>query len=510
MFDSGLPGPAHLRGVTDRELIDAVAGWARTAAAAEARKLAAVAELARRRCSDPEHPDWACDDWDSAATEIACALTVGHGRALGQIDLALTLRNRLPKTGARFLAGEIPAALVSTIAWRTMLIVDDDALTAVDGEIAERAPMWGTLSKAKLEQAVDLWVEKYDPDAVRRTNFQQRSRSFTIGDREDRTGTVTIHGRVSATDAALARQRFAAMITGVCADDPRTMDQRRADAFGALSAGSTHLACRCGNSECPAAADDGRASSFVINVIAEQQSLDHEPGLDLDGTADTGTTVGGDTSAPRPAPVARRKAGLIPGMRNGLVPAPLLAQLIAFGAKVRFVTDADSIEGCAGHRPSTALERFVRNRDLTCRVPGCDRSAMSADIDHTQPWPDGPTHASNLKCYCRIHHLVKTFWDGWSDSQQPDGSVTITSPTGHTYTTAPLSSLLFPGWRTTTTPSPSRPPPDAPAQSAPPRDPRRGQMMPRRRRSRSDARRYRINAERRHNAARRQSDPPPF
>ena len=80
--------------------------------------------------------------------------------------------------------------------------------------------------------------------------------------------------------------------------------------------------------------------------------------------------------------------------------------------------------------PRKALADFVRCRDLTCRWPGCDRPAYDCDVDHTIPYADGgPTHASNLKCYCRTHHLVKTFW-GWRDRQLPDGTVILTSPAG--------------------------------------------------------------------------------
>ena len=60
------------------------------------------------------------------------------------------------------------------------------------------------------------------------------------------------------------------------------------------------------------------------------------------------------------------------------------------------------------------------------------------------PWPVGPTHASNLKCYCGFHHLLKTFWcgvDGWREQQLPDGTLIVTAPTGHTYTTKPGSAL---------------------------------------------------------------------
>ena len=101
----------------------------------------------------------------------------------------------------------------------------------------------------------------------------------------------------------------------------------------------------------------------------------------------------------------------------------------------------------SGYRPSTALTAFTRLRDMTCRWPGCDRPAEFTDIDHTTPYPGGPTHPSNNKCYCRNHHLMKTFWcapGGWSDRQLADGTVIVTSPTGRTYTTHPGCRIFFP------------------------------------------------------------------
>jgi hypothetical protein len=94
------------------------------------------------------------------------------------------------------------------------------------------------------------------------------------------------------------------------------------------------------------------------------------------------------------------------------------------------------------HRPSKKLAEFVRCRDLTCRFPGCTKPATVADLDHTIPYPYGPTCASNLKCLCREHHLLKTFWPGWSERQLPDGTVIWTDPDGHTSTTYPGSRLL--------------------------------------------------------------------
>src|SRR5690606_5691184 len=149
-----------------------------------------------------------------------------------------------------------------------------------------------------------------------------------------------------------------------------------------------------------------------------------------------------------PQPTTKPSTAVLTG-RGGIVPPALLAQMVRSGAKVRPVRrPGDKPE--PGYRPSAALAEYVRLRDLTCRFPNCDVPAELCDIDHTVPWPFGPTHASNLSCKCRKHHLLKTFWDGWSDRQLPDGTLVWTSPAGRKYVTHPGSRLLIPQWRTAT------------------------------------------------------------
>nr|WP_307787860.1 DUF222 domain-containing protein [Mycolicibacterium sp. S2-37] len=158
----------------------------------------------------------------------------------------------------------------------------------------------------------------------------------------------------------------------------------------------------------------------------------------------------------------------------------------------------------AGYRPSAALADFVRCRDLTCRFPGCDRPAMACDLDHTVPYPAGPTHPSNLKAYCRTHHLLKTFYagpGGWSECQSPDGTVTWTSPTGRRYVTKPYGSLFFPQLAVPTA---------ALSGTAAPPGPGHGLSMPARRQTRAQQRAYRIDWERGLNRARYAADPPPY
>jgi hypothetical protein len=179
-----------------------------------------------------------------------------------------------------------------------------------------------------------------------------------------------------------------------------------------------------------------------------------------------------------------------------VVPNALIAALIAAGAEVRHIK-APAVDPTDSYRIRAADREFVQARDLTCRVPGCDRPIRDADLDHTIPWGDGgPTHASNLKGHCRHHHLIKTFRDGWSEVQQPDGTVLFTTPTGHTYTSIPLSRILFPRVNTSS----------APVQRGSPRQEAaadKSVKMPKRKRSKAKDRAYRIAAERALNAAHR-------
>jgi hypothetical protein len=115
-------------------------------------------------------------------------------------------------------------------------------------------------------------------------------------------------------------------------------------------------------------------------------------------------------------------------------------------------------------------------------------------VDHTIPYDrGGPTHAGNLKCYCRTHHLLKTFW-GWGEQQLADGTLILTSPAGQTYVTTPGSALMFPSLCHAVGGMPA-------PETDPPHDycADRTAMMPKRRRTRDQNRAHRINTERRQN-----------
>ncbi|VEG37951.1 protein of uncharacterised function DUF222 [Mycolicibacterium flavescens] len=498
----------------DAAVVAAIAEGARAEAQAAARRLAAIAELVRRKvCDDDERQRSAFDPWDAVAAEVAAAMTVGHRRASGQMRIAQALRERLPQVAALFEQGGISARIVSTITWRTTLIEDPEALALIDTALAQRASRLSPLSERRLDDAVDALVHRFDPLAVRKSKTTARTRDFHFGDEDDAAGTTSVWGRLLATDAAALKRRVAEMMKGLCDDDPRSMGERRADAVGALAAGHDQLACACGSPTCAAAGV--QASNVLIHVIADQAAIDDAtritkgeaaattegeaaPATECDAVSTAFRDTGG-TASPRGDALRPKKRGTAVLLGHGALPTFLLPWLISRGAKVRPIKMPGS-KAESRYQPSAALAEFVRMRDMYCRAPGCDVPADLCDLDHTTPWPLGPTHPSNLKCLCRKNHMMKTFCggpDGWRDIQLPDGTVIWTAPSGHTYTTYPGSKLFF-EWDTTTANLP--PPPDIP-----PPAPDREAKMPKRRRTRAAEFAARIKAERARNV-----DPAPF
>jgi hypothetical protein len=92
----------------------------------------------------------------------------------------------------------------------------------------------------------------------------------------------------------------------------------------------------------------------------------------------------------------------------------------------------------AGYRPSRELDRWVRARDRRCRFPGCRRRVpRGGELDHQRRYPEGPTSRSNLAGFCTGNHRGKHQAPGWSYELSPDGTLTVTTPTGLVATTVP-------------------------------------------------------------------------
>ncbi|MGZ8776563.1 MAG: DUF222 domain-containing protein [Mycobacterium sp.] len=235
-----------------------------------------------------------------------------------------------------------------------------------------------------------------------------RGRRVDVAKPENGSGTAAVEAVLFAEDADALDQRLEAMAGAVCHADPRTLDQRRSDALGALGHGADRLACSCEDPHCPAAGT--QPSAVIVHVVANEDSLSDDTPVALDGEEQPGPTAEQlrqmtitealtPPSAPTAGPAATPPAAIMGG---GMVPAPLLAAALAHtAAKVVAIVHPGDAPPQPHYIPTTVLATFIRCRDMTCRFPGCDEPAHHCDIDHTIAYPAGPTQASNLKCLCR-------------------------------------------------------------------------------------------------------------
>lgn len=407
-------------GCATAELVEVIAASRRSESALIARRMAAVAELLGRRtweaeAEDPDAGYMIITGLQRTSAEVAAAMSLPPGAASQLVSHAEALDARFPHIAAALAAGDADWRTVALVLDHTDLVADPRLVATLDRQLAQSIRHWGCWSTRRVRTAVDAAVRRLDPDAVRERERAEDRRRFTVRARSD--GTAKVDGVLTAKAGAVVDRRITELATSVCRHDPRSIDQRRADAFEAMADG-TGLACRCERPDCPAVPVTP-TTGVVLHVLADGRALPGQPGgvgyLDGFGVLDTGQVH------------------------------ELTAQ-----ATVRPLVEPDvTADAARRYQPSAALERWVRARDLTCRFPGCDRRAELCDLDHTVPFchtdPErgGLTVATNLKCLCRQHHRLKTFADGWRDEQLVDGAVVWTSPTGIVYRTVPGSTDVF-------------------------------------------------------------------
>jgi hypothetical protein len=77
--------------------------------------------------------------------------------------------------------------------------------------------------------------------------------------------------------------------------------------------------------------------------------------------------------------------------------------------------------GTTRYKNTTAIKKWLRIRDETCRFPGCAHPATTSDVDHTKDWAHGgTTDHDNLAHLCEPHHRLKHL-SQWTVTQEPGG-----------------------------------------------------------------------------------------
>jgi hypothetical protein len=226
-------------------------------------------------------------------------------------------------------------------------------------------------------------------------------RRVCVTPRDD--GMAELWALLPAEGAAALMRAVDALASVTSATDPRSADQRRADALVDLGVAALH-------DQLLPRSQGMRPAIQVTMALSTLLGLDDQP-ADLDG------------HGPIPAAVARRLAADPTGTWRRLITEPGTGHLLEYGRTT--------------YRPPRDLADFVIARDRTCVFPGCRRSACRCDLDHRRSWDDGGrTDPDNLAPLCRRHHRLK-HEAGWRVDRHQDGFYIWTSPTGHTYRSRP-------------------------------------------------------------------------
>ncbi|MGH3614552.1 MAG: DUF222 domain-containing protein [Pseudonocardia sp.] len=432
----------------DGEVVEGIVGFDRLVSWAAARQSRLLAEFARRRPGDdslPVNSDRPSIISRYAPDEIGLALRLSRGAAMIRLGQAIQLATSLGATRDAWEAGRIDAAKVRAICDATVYLSSEHA-EAVQDRVLGRAPQQ---SLGQLRAALARAVIAVDPEgAAERHRAARRDRRVCVG--QEAEGMASLWAMLSAPDAHCAYEWLNRLARGLGSQDPRGMDARRADLLVELLTGQLTIT--------PTAPGATGAEAPGVKVPG-----DEVPGDEVPDTATT--TTPGAPAVPTPADPAAPpvRQPVTPGkplvqvlmpydtltgaddqpcelVGYGPIPAELAREIAADAVWKRLVTDPLSGAlldyGRATYHPPAALADFVRARDVYCRAPMCRRRAANCELDHTVPYPEGPTSEDNLWAGCVHDHQLKHH-AGWQVTQHPEGQIEWITPTGHRYTSEP-------------------------------------------------------------------------
>jgi hypothetical protein len=408
---SGPDAEVDPRTRTDDRLRELLVGMERVTNAAQAVQAGVMVALAEE-ASALDAAEFAASGLPSRShaefvpDEVAVLLSCTTMAASRRYGLALRLVDH-PALHEAWRAGAIDARKVQVITDELAALADPQ-VTVHDAD--ERAALAEQLAAGAIEYAQShtwsqtrAWLRRrvlgVAPEiAELRRGRAERDRRVEIQPADD--GMSELWALLSSVEARQIQQALTTAAHDLGARDGRTMDQRRADLLVGWMLGPDH------------------APTVHLHVVAETD-------VTADPELDTAVWLLGA------GPLTELQASEMLGSAGRVVVEP----------------HSVSVASAAGraYRPSIRVERAMRARDVTCRFPGCRRAALGAgsgtDLDHTVPWPAGPTEQTNLAVLCRHHHRLKHS-PGWQVVQGPDGSMTWTTPSGRTFTSEP--------WHTTT------------------------------------------------------------
>lgn len=406
--------------------------------------------------------------------EVGPALRMSPDAARCLIRDVLNLRHRLPQVWAAALDDRVEVRIARTLA-RTTAPLGLDACRWVDDQLA--GMLWGT-SPWKLIQHAEGLVLRADAElAEQRRREQLERRHVTIGqarsDDGPLPGVAAVFGHLDVADALRLDGTLEALAQRLDGD-ASTEGLSRGDAWQDSDLvdelGRPVRLRKLGHDERRA-----RALGLLADPLAAAQLLAQAP-LPLSATVpnadstDPQARVGTDRVVPQVGKqstahtvqtvnlvvrLGRGDLGRTGGEwgRFGPQTRAALEELLAHAGtatvRVQPVIDLNEPIAVRTYRPSPRLAAAVRLRDGREIFPWSNRRAADSltadglDLDHTTPWPTGPTALDNLGLLSRTTHRAVTH-GGFTVEQVTNGVFRWTTPTGQTVWTTPQGTSTDP------------------------------------------------------------------
>ena len=389
-----------------RNAAEAAQAHVMVALADEARELDR-AEFAASGAPSRSHAEFVAD-------EIGVLVACTKGAASRRYGLAVRSA-WFPSVVRAWRTGEIDARKAQVIVDEVSPLADVEVMGGLSPQ--EVARVTDELADAATEHArghtpteTRAWlrrrVVRHAPEiAELRRGRAEHERRVEIRPADD--GMSELWAWLPSVDARQIQQALTSAAYDLGATDHRGMDQRRADLLVEWLLGPDH------------------APTVHLHVVPDATTSE---GVDLD-TASWLAGVGPLTEL--------QTSDLLLSARK------VVTEVVGLTQRDSIPRDSiprDSAQREQSYRPSAGLDRAVRARDVTCRFPGCVRTGLGVDtgtdLDHTIPWPDGPTSPSNLAVLCRRHHRLKHA-PGWGVVLDSDGVMTWSTPSGRVVVTQP-------------------------------------------------------------------------
>ena len=451
-------------GLSDAELVGVLRASQRQIAREQYKQVLAAAEFGRRRRAEFEAAlargvPAGCAAGGFPGEELAIELVVSRAEAGHLIDDAIDLTARLPRTLAGMAAGLIDAGRAGWIALYTRSLSPADVARA-DEVLAQDAPDLRAEQVARKAAALEM---KLNPEAVAARKEHAKRSEQRVEARREASGNASLAGRELDTADVLASKAYLDGIAVLLREGglPGGLDRLRALALTDLTQGRDPLD-RISPAPAQAAPPGGPASvPALINLIVPAGTVlgwsaaPAQAGawglLDRDETRAAVTAAAAHPrtrwcvtlTGPDGTALAHGCArGSHPRLLSDLGPQPPPQQLAELLRRLNLTFtpiakgSPDDAPAEDGYVPSRKLRHLVRARTATCDAPGCRNPAAGADLDHSVPWPDGPTSQSNLAPRCRTHHRAKQRPD-WTVEQLAPGVTRWTMPSGRSHVTAP-------------------------------------------------------------------------